>query len=809
MEWRGDKVRKILVTLLLVGVAFFALTGRAKAYTCGSVCSAGNNPCSSNQDCNEVVMGYNKDGSKNCDAQCKAKSSGGGGGGGTQGGGGSSGNQGGGSSSGNAGGGGGGGGGSSSACTAGSAPGCSSVGQIIELGGSCMKCYRSSGTLCYRDFTSCPAGVVPQISMTPKPVVVQPGAGGGGGGGAQGGQVVAGGGGSGGTVCAAGSASTCVGVAFYDEKGGYVCFPNGVNSQGQTVCGRDLAANVAKKVDPKTGKPIGGYVVPAEKIDATNGGCASVVHCGCPNGMQMLCLSSYQMLAGDKAADYCARVVCSGVGENGKVCTPGQTKEGSCQNATGLICNADGKGWTRYNSHSCGATHSIVYCEGGTTKKSDGASYGCEAGKAFPNESACLAAHPECNGSVYGCAGCTASVVPVGQAITADELAKMRADLVKRCSDPKLQPEDKAACDKGIDAELDFRVAVIQDPAKALANEKAKCMGYPVGSTARASCEATAEKHVASVPKDKAEAMCDGSRLFTGCGTGAQSKYNCYKTCKDGKTSSYCISEPGLSCGAWEATTKEVAVVQDVFLRFTSSETKVTSPEPTPQPTPTPQAVCNQACGTNGAYCVGSNLACIDGVCRSTVCSVSEQNDQCVCPTPKPAPICVDIYASKTDIKLNDQVTFTCADVPNAERYEFRYTYLTKNQGTAGAIMQTLAPSSTTSRTTVPLTIDKIGRYIVQCRPCGANNVCQDWEPIDGENRPPRLEPATESTAQTSSTTESADQTNDMSATESQTSTTSAQTESTTETTTTESSSASTATDSAESQTSTSSAGTQ
>ncbi len=226
-------------------------------------------------------------------------------------------------------------------------------------------------------------------------------------------------------------------------------------------------------------------------------------------------------------------------------------------------------------------------------------------------------------------------------------------------------------------------------------------------------------------------------RRFIGCGTQPgkpEGQANCYNICQSGVVrNNVCIYEPGLSCGAKAGVAPQPTPVPQ-------TQTVVQTPAPTPTPTPRPKATCGQNCNQN-TPCQNS-LACVSGVCRSTACSVSEQNAQCVCQPPPPvAPVCVAIYASKTDIKLGDEVTFTCGRVPNTERYEFRYGFTTLKSAFNEATLTELPPATATSNISQTIKVDKIGRFLIQCRPCGANNLCQAWEPLGGQIGGPTLAP--------------------------------------------------------------------
>lgn len=537
------------------------------------------------------------------------------------------------------------------------------------------------------------------------------------------------------TTCAAGSASGCTGRPFYSAPSNaatLVCFPNGVTATGLPVCGRDTKANVKVTTNPLTGKVEGGYLLSAEgegqklanglprTTSPSTGGCPAVAICGCSTGQVSLCLNSTAHV-GSSVADYCAKTVCAPIDGTNKVCTPGQVSE--CNGQTGKICNPDGKGWSNVCAHACGCKHTVAYCS--ESKAGGTAATGTQCkGLTYDTVS-------ECEAQNGGQGSCTRGVAQVSQS------ANIAA---KSCAD---------ACDSKICKDACFTSVVNQLDCIEKGLETAQqCRNrYIGGLTVEATQVAT------NVVQATVAGTCPAKGSFSsfiGCGTGAQSKYNCYRSCVNGVESKTCLNEPGLSCGAHE-TNKIAQSVATLETRLgATTPTTVTSPPPTnaptPEPTPTPVAVCGQPCGSaaNGAICTGQNQACVSGTCRSTLCAVSEQDNQCVCKPPSPPPMaCIDIFASKTDIKLNDQVTFTCAEVPNAVRYEFRYAYVKAKTGIAGAIMSPLSPATATSRTSAPVTIDKVGRYVAQCRPCAANDLCTEWEPLDGQIGGPKLEPAT------------------------------------------------------------------
>ncbi len=536
------------------------------------------------------------------------------------------------------------------------------------------------------------------------------------------------------TTCAAGSASGCVGRPFYSAPSNaptMLCFPNGVTSTGLPVCGRDSASKVGTTVNPVTGKAEGGYILTANGTNTTDGagnvvstratspstgGCSAVVVCGCSTGQQSLCVNNIGGI-GSSVADYCAKNVCSPIGTNGKVCTPGQVSECIAGTTKGKFCNLDGKGWTEVHAHACGATHTVAYCAQSSSGGTSVTGTQCN-GVTFNTAEECE--------KKLGASSCVRGVAKISQAAQGVE---------SKCADAC----DSAACKDKCVQSVNNKLACINT-----GKTEAQCAGLNVGGLPVGAANA-----VSSIVQSTISGKCPSTGSFSsfvGCGTGAQAKYNCYQTCKNGVESRVCLNEPGLSCGAHEGN-KIAQTAAAVATRFEASKpTVVTSPPPTnapsPQPTPTPTATCGEPCG-NGIICTGSNQACVSGTCRSTLCAVSEQDAQCVCKPPSPPPMaCIDIFASKTDIKIGDQVSFTCAQVPNAVRYEFRYAYVKAKTGIAGAVMGALNPSSATSRTSESITIDKVGRYVAQCRPCAANNLCTEWEPLDGQIGGPKLEPA-------------------------------------------------------------------
>lgn len=554
---------------------------------------------------------------------------------------------------------------------------------------------------------------------------------------------------TGGAVCGSGSASGCSGKSFYSEPTGapgWKCYPNGMNSQGVTLCGRTSAANVPTATTTN-GQTVGGYLVPncdnnttgsTTCVSRSTGGCANVIHCGCATGMQSTCLRDGA--APSNPSEYCARVVCAPIGSGGKICTPGQVEPGSCgrvdssdpaqagkavSSTLGKICNADGKSYSWVNTHACGARHTVSYCARPTCIRSSERYPNCPGGVTcqgvtYNSQSAC---ERETN------SGCTLGVSQVTQSVTV-----VSAFCSANCGGPT-RDACISGCIRQINTNPNSPEKQLYDQQVAAAQSSGGCIPFASYKT------------------------------FDGCG-GPGSRYNCYKICSNGTLTRQCWNEPGLSCGAFQNLTPTQAAIAAVV----QARTIVNPTPPPPTPTPTPTATCGESCG-NGVVCTGSNMACVAGTCRSTLCAPADQNNQCVCNPPPPvAPMCIDIWASKTAPALNDQVTFTCAQVNNTERYEFRYAFTTNKTSLTGAQVYPLAPASTTSNVSQPITIDKVGRYIVQCRPCGPNNLCQEWEPLDGQIGPPELAPENAAAAAASSaagTSQTNNQSTSQTATES------------------------------------------
>lgn len=103
-------------------------------------------------------------------------------------------------------------------------------------------------------------------------------------------------------------------------------------------------------------------------------------------------------------------------------------------------------------------------------------------------------------------------------------------------------------------------------------------------------------------------------------------------------------------------------------------------------------------------------------------------------PSPRPSPVpspqpgqCVSISKSVQTPQLGNQVSFTCAPVNLATRYEFRYAYTTSATVSENQY-QALPPTTGTGNTSAAITVDKVGRYVAMCRPCFGNNQCETWQ---------------------------------------------------------------------------------
>jgi len=103
-------------------------------------------------------------------------------------------------------------------------------------------------------------------------------------------------------------------------------------------------------------------------------------------------------------------------------------------------------------------------------------------------------------------------------------------------------------------------------------------------------------------------------------------------------------------------------------------------------------------------------------------------------PSPIPSPVaspqpgqCISISKSVPTPQLGNQVSFTCAPVNLATRYEFRYAYTTSATVSENQY-QAVQPTTATGNTSAPITVDKVGRYVAMCRPCFGTNQCETWQ---------------------------------------------------------------------------------
>jgi len=87
---------------------------------------------------------------------------------------------------------------------------------------------------------------------------------------------------------------------------------------------------------------------------------------------------------------------------------------------------------------------------------------------------------------------------------------------------------------------------------------------------------------------------------------------------------------------------------------------------------------------------------------------------------------CLNIQPNFTDFKLGGSYAFTCTEVDNAQRYEFRALYTTQKTGLDAATVTDI-PVSNTGNISQSFDVNKIRRYVFQCRPCLANDVCTEW----------------------------------------------------------------------------------
>lgn len=180
---------------------------------------------------------------------------------------------------------------------------------------------------------------------------------------------------------------------------------------------------------------------------------------------------------------------------------------------------------------------------------------------------------------------------------------------------------------------------------------------------------------------------------FLGC----QGNQNCYaiETFYPNSASGYttvkstqCYFEPGLSCGA----TKVDSTTPATPITPAGQETVVTQTPSSPTPPPS-----------------------------------SPTPPPATSPTPTPTLACIGLSASKAAPQIGDQVSFTCTNVPGADRYEFRYAVDTAAHLASNANFQTLTTQQGQPNVSVPITVNTVAHYFAQCRPC-MGNVCDAWE---------------------------------------------------------------------------------
>lgn len=173
---------------------------------------------------------------------------------------------------------------------------------------------------------------------------------------------------------------------------------------------------------------------------------------------------------------------------------------------------------------------------------------------------------------------------------------------------------------------------------------------------------------------------------FVGC----LADQNCFCQTLTASSTIQCYNDAGLdSCAAAGRTTTQTATT-------TTATTTTATPTPPPASTPTPPPAAT--------------------------------------PTPPPiTPQCEAINVSQAP-KYGDQVHFLCSGTPRelVNRYEFRYAWTplkSDRQSPDQLQFKSLSAQQGKPAHSQPITIDKVGRYIAQCRPCTAQT-CGAWEPI-------------------------------------------------------------------------------
>ncbi len=206
--------------------------------------------------------------------------------------------------------------------------------------------------------------------------------------------------------------------------------------------------------------------------------------------------------------------------------------------------------------------------------------------------------------------------------------------------------------------------------------------------------------------------VCGGA---TGNFIGCSGNKNCY-ACSSG-SGGYCVYEPGLSCGAQPGSSSTASIGGG----GTTSNSSVPPSHSTPpgQQIPYPH-VCNTDCTrTDQCQTYDKNFVCTDVGGSSKKCRLANNLSSSTCETP-PAPVCLNITASKTNPSFGDSITFTCGTVAGANHYEFRVKL---PDGT----FQSLTANGNVSS---PYTINTSGAFAAQCRICtgASETTCQPYE---------------------------------------------------------------------------------
>lgn len=149
-------------------------------------------------------------------------------------------------------------------------------------------------------------------------------------------------------------------------------------------------------------------------------------------------------------------------------------------------------------------------------------------------------------------------------------------------------------------------------------------------------------------------------------------------------------------------------------LKFEAPPELCAAPPPSPSPTP---IQCNGECiqgaspGQQGAC--ASGLSCVnvgEGSQLLFRCRNASYPNQTNCqpppsPSPSPRPMCLTISMNNDAPKINDQVVFTCAQIPGATSYRFRVKEPDGNTITLAA----------EGNKSASYTITKSGKFIAEC----------------------------------------------------------------------------------------------